>query len=72
MIYLSINIQRVGLLGNNDITCGQADNTGTHPNQEVNKAEEITYPSINIQGEGLLGKNDITCGQTGSIGMPLK
>jgi hypothetical protein len=49
------------LLVKNDINYGQVNNIGTPPNQEVNKAEEITYLSINIQGEGLLGNNDITC-----------
>jgi hypothetical protein len=32
-------IQVTGSLGENDITWGQANNTGVPPNQKVNKAE---------------------------------
>ncbi len=35
-------------MGKNDVTSGQAKNTGMTPNQKVNKAEEIISLSINI------------------------
>ncbi len=40
-----INVTReIGKL----VTRGQANNTGSLPNQKVNKAEELTYLSNNI------------------------
>jgi hypothetical protein len=36
------------MLGKNDITHGQANSNSVPPDQEVNKAEELTCHSINI------------------------
>jgi hypothetical protein len=37
-----------GLLGQNDVTQRQANNTGLLPDQKVNKDKELTYLSINF------------------------
>jgi hypothetical protein len=55
-----------GLLGKNDIKWGggQADSTGTPPDQKVNKAEQLTYLSKNI-GKNVCHSVQLFCHCTG-------